>query len=253
MTCMTVDQVTFRPGGTDLFSQLSLTLDGAGLVALVGPNGAGKSSLLRLLAGLVAPDGGDVRHDGRSLAAMEDALRARTVAYLPPDGRASWPITVRRLVALGRIPHLKPLRQLGPQDDEAVEAALGRTVARHLADRGFDSLSSGEKARVLLARALSVQAGTILLDEPMAALDVRHQLGVMDILQAEARNGTLVVVSLHALDLAARYADRVIVLDAGQVVADGPPARALEPAVLAGTFGVEAPDGLSCGGLRLPS
>jgi len=253
MTRMTVDQVSYRPGGADLFSQLSLTLDGAGLVALVGPNGAGKSSLLRLLAGLAVPDSGDVRHDGRSLAAMDEGQRARTVAYLPPDGRASWPITVRRLVALGRIPHLKPLRKPGPHDDDAIDAALGRTLAQHLAGRAFDTLSSGEKARVLLARALSVQAGTILLDEPMAALDVRHQLGVMDILQAEARSGTLVVVSLHALDLAARYADRVIVLDGGQVVADGLPARALEPSVLAGAFGVEAPEGLTCGGLRLPS
>ncbi|WP_323761821.1 ABC transporter ATP-binding protein [Maricaulis sp.] len=253
MTGMTLDRVTYRPGPTDLFVQLSLTLQDAGLVALVGPNGAGKSSLLRVLAGLAVPEGGDVRHDGRSLVNLDDAERARTLAYLPPDGRASWPVSVRRLVALGRIPHLKPLRRVGPDDEEAIDAALERTATRHLADRRFDTLSSGEKARVLLARALSVQAGTILLDEPMAALDVRHQLAVMEILQAEARRGTLVVVSLHALDLAARHADRVIVLDAGQIVTDGAPALALAPPVLAETFGVEAPDGLTSGGLRLPS
>lgn len=253
MTRINVDQLSYRPGATELFSKLSLTLDGPGLVALVGPNGAGKSSLLRLLAGLATPDAGDVRLEGRSLASMEDAARARTLAYLPPDGRASWPLTVRRLVALGRIPHLKPLRQLGADDDRAIDAALARTATGHLADRRFDTLSSGEKARVLLARALSVGAGTLLLDEPMAALDVRHQLAVMGILAAEARSGTLVVVSLHALDLAARHADRVIVLDAGRVVADGTPERALDPSVLAGTFGVEAPDGLTRGGLRLPS
>ncbi|WP_339336071.1 ABC transporter ATP-binding protein [uncultured Maricaulis sp.] len=253
MSVLTLDQLRFQPGTATLFDQLSLTISGAGLVALVGPNGAGKSSLLRLLAGLVGPNAGHVRLDGHSLSDMDERERARAIAYLPPEGRAAWPISVRRLVALGRIPHLKPLRTLTPDDQSAIEAALARTGTAHLAERGFDTLSSGEKARVLLARTLAVGARIILLDEPMAALDVRHQLAVMEILAAEARTGALVIVSLHALDLAARHADRVVVLDNGQVVADGPPDRALVPAVLEQTFGVVAPEGLTVGGLRLPS
>jgi iron complex transport system ATP-binding protein len=253
MSILTLDQLRFQPGTAPLFDQLSLTISGTGLVALAGPNGAGKSSLLRLLAGLVEPNAGHVRLDGHPLSDMDERERARTLAYLPPEGRAAWPISVRRLVALGRIPHLKPLRTLTPDDQSAIEAALARTGTAHLAERGFDTLSSGEKARVLLARTLAVGARIILLDEPMAALDVRHQLAVMEILAAEARAGALVIVSLHALDLAARHADRVVVLDNGQVVADGPPNRALVPAILERTFGVVAPDGLMVGGLRLPS
>ncbi|RKR03709.1 ABC transporter ATP-binding protein [Maricaulis maris] len=251
MTRIVFDTVTYRPGVADLFAGLSFEVSGPGLVALVGPNGAGKSSLLRLAAGLAAPAAGHVLLDGRDLAALNEAERARAIAYLPPDGRAAWPITARRLVALGRIPHLKPLRRLTADDEAAIEHALQRTATAHLAERGFDTLSSGEQARVLLARTLAVGASVILLDEPTAALDVRHQLGVLEILAAEARRGALVIVSLHALDLAARHADRVIVLDQGQPVADGPPAQALTTTVLADVFGVEAPDGLTSGGLRL--
>lgn len=253
MSRLTLDQIRFQPGAAPLFEQLSLAVSGPGLIALIGPNGAGKSSLLRLLAGLVGPDAGQVCLDGNPLSGLDDRDRARAIAYLPPEGRAAWPISVRRLVALGRIPHLKPLRAFTPDDQSAIEAALARTGTTDLAERGFDTLSSGEKARVLLARTLAVGARVILLDEPMAALDVRHQLAVMEILATEARAGVQVIVSLHALDLAARHADRVVVLDRGRVVADGPPDQALTPAVLAQTFGVVAPDGLTAGGLRLPS
>lgn len=251
MTRLVLDAVSYQPGREALFDDVSLSFEGHGLVALVGPNGAGKSSLLRLLAGLVEPTHGRVAHDGHALADLADRDRAQAIAYLPPDGRAAWPIEVRRLVALGRIPHLKPLRSLTDADRAAVDEALAKTEVAHLADRRFDTLSSGEQARVLLARTLCVGAGIILLDEPTAALDVRHQLGVLDILAAEAAQGALVIVSLHALELAARRADRVIVLDHGQVRADGTPDGALRPEVLSGIFGVHAPDGLAVGGLRL--
>ncbi len=251
MTRLALDSVAYQPGRQRLFEDVSLSFPGSGLVALVGPNGAGKSSLLRLLSGLVEPMRGRVTHNGRRLASLPGRERAQSIAYLPPDGRVSWPIEVRRLVALGRIPHLKPLRSLTEADRVAVEGALAKTATTQLADRRFDTLSSGEQARVLLARSLCVGAGTILLDEPTAALDVRHQLGVMEILAAEAARGVLVIVSLHALELAARAADRVIVLDEGCIRADGAPAHALTPEILAGIFGVHAPEGLATGGLRL--
>ncbi|WP_297732567.1 ABC transporter ATP-binding protein [uncultured Maricaulis sp.] len=251
MTRLLLDAVHYQPGPRPFFADISLSFDRSGLVALVGPNGAGKSSLLRLLAGLAEPARGRVIHDGRPLSGLADRDRARAIAYLPPDGRTAWPIEVRRLVALGRIPHLKPLRSLTLADADAVDAALEKTATTHLAGRHFDTLSSGEQARVLLARTLSVGADTILLDEPTAALDVRHQLGVLEILAEEAARGALVIVALHALELAARRADRVIVLADGQIRADGAPARALRPDILADIFGVQAPDGLVSGGLRL--
>jgi len=253
MIRLCIDKLSYQPGASPLFRALSLDLSGPNLVALVGPNGAGKSSLLRLLAGLARPGEGAVRLGGQALGKINETVRARAIAYLPPDGRAAWPITARRLVALGRIPHLKPLRRLTDADEAAIDMAMERTATRHLGERSFDTLSSGERARVLIARTLAVGASVILLDEPTAALDARHQLGVMEILAGESRRGALVVVSLHALDLAARHADRVIVLDHGQLVADGYPEQALTHKVLAETFGVVAPDGLMAGGLRLSS
>ncbi|WP_291841624.1 ABC transporter ATP-binding protein [Maricaulis sp.] len=251
MTRLSLDAISYRPGDAGLFDTLTLEIQGPALVALVGPNGAGKSSLLRLAAGLARPATGEVRLDGHGLASVGETERARSIAYLPPDGRTAWPISARRLVALGRIPHLKPLRRLTADDEAAVDLALERTETSHLAGRGFDTLSSGEQARVLLARTLAVAAPVILLDEPTAALDARHQLGVLEILAAEARRGAMVIVALHALDLAVRHADRIIALDKGRVVADGAPERALTARVLADVFGVEAPDGLMAGGLRL--
>ena len=202
MTRLVLDAVSYQPGREALFDDVSLSFEGHGLVALVGPNGAGKSSLLRLLAGLVEPAHGRVAHDGHALADLADRDRAQAVAYLPPDGRAAWPIEVRRLVALGRIPHLKPLRSLTDADRAAVDEALAKTEVAHLADRRFDTLSSGEQSRVLLARTLCVGAGIILLDGPAAALarlaklDREHGILGKDIVAIDLRLDDRLIVKL---------------------------------------------------------
>ena len=237
--------------GRPALSQISLEAGGGELIALVGPNGAGKSSLLRLCAGLFEPDTGAAVLDGVSIHALPAPQRARRIAYLAPDGASAWPMVVRRIVALGRVPHLKPLRRLTADDEAAIDTALDRAGIADLAERPFDQLSSGERARVLLARALATRADLILLDEPTAALDPRHQLGVMEILRAEAGRGALVIVAAHALDLVARYADRAILMQAGRIIADAPPEQSLSESRIAEVFGVVAPGGIAPTPLRL--
>ena len=250
MTRLVFDRAVFAYGGKRVLGPADLVLEPGQVTALVGPNGAGKSTLLRLAAGLLAPDEGAVQLDGEGVAGLDPRIRARRIAYMPPDGRSAWPLTVRRVAALGRIPWLKPLRRMGIEDEARIEAALRRTGVDHLAERRFDTLSSGEKARVLLARALAGEAGLIVLDEPTAALDIRHQLAVMAILRDEAARGAGVLVAVHALDLAAAHADRVIVLDQGEVAADGAPDEALSPDTLARVFGVMADRAPGAGGFR---
>lgn len=243
--------VGFGYHGRPALSEIGFEAAGGELIALVGPNGAGKSSLLRLCAGLLEPGIGLVALDGAALSGLPAQQRARRIAYLPPDGVSAWPMPVRRIVALGRVPHLKPLRRLSAEDEAAVDLALARAGITDLADRPFDQLSSGERARTLLARALATQADLILLDEPTAALDPRHQIGVMEILRAEAGRGALVIVAAHALDLVARYADRVLLMQDGRIVADAPPAESLSQECIAEVFGVVAPGGIAPTPLRL--
>ena len=234
----------FGYGDRLLIDGLSLAMPGPGLTALVGPNGAGKSTMLKLAAGLLAPARGRVELDGESLSAMPPRQRARAVGYLPPDGRSAWPMSVRNIVALGRAPWLKPLRRMGDADMAAITRAMEMTSVTMLADRRFDTLSSGERARVLIARTLAGEAPLLVLDEPTAALDVRHQLGVMAILKDVAGSGAQVLVAVHALELAARYADRILVIDRGHVAADGAPEEALSETVVERVFGVRAPGGV---------
>tara|TARA_R110002124_G_scaffold64635_4_gene176388 strand:- start:4016 stop:4774 length:759 start_codon:yes stop_codon:yes gene_type:complete len=246
-----LSSVGFGYRGQAAVRAVGFEASGGEIVALVGPNGAGKSSLLRLCAGLLEPAFGQIELDGLALRELAPGQRARRIAYMPPDGSSAWPMPVRRIVALGRVPHLKPLRRLTAEDEAAIEMALERAGIAGLAERPFDQLSSGERARVLLARALATQADLILLDEPTAALDPRHQLGVMEILRAEANRGALVIVAAHALDLVARYADRALLMQEGRIIADAPPGQSLSEPNIAAVFGVVAPGGIAPTPLRL--
>ena len=244
MSALTLTGLCFGYGERRLIDGLDLAFPEPGLTALVGPNGAGKSTCLKLAAGLLQPTRGAVLLDGQDLAGLSSRDRARRIGYLPPDGRSAWPMTVEAVVALGRAPWRKPLRQLSETDQSAIDEAMRQTQVLELAGRRVDTLSSGEQARVLIARALAGQGSVLILDEPTAALDIRHQLAVMEILAEAACQGRHVLVAVHALDLAARYADRVIVMQSGQVRADGPPAEALSEAIVQDVFGIRAPGGI---------
>ena len=229
--------VTLR--GREVVRDVSFTAERGELLVIVGPNGAGKTTMLKAIAGLL-PHAGTLRWDGQNLATITAAQRAKILAYLPQGHVAHWPISAREVVAIGRAPFASSLARLGPRDHEAIEAALAQVEATDLASRPITELSGGERARVMLARALAVGAPLLLADEPVAALDPAHQLGVMGILKERARAGGLVIAISHDLVLAARFADRILVLDDGRRAAFAPPGEALSPDILRSVFQVEA-------------
>jgi iron complex transport system ATP-binding protein len=231
--------VTVRLAGTVIVQDASLALRGGELVALVGPNGAGKTTLMRALAGLVLAEG-TITLGGNSLETLRPGERARQVAYLPQGHIFHWSMQVASIVMLGRAPHADPFSSESPEDRAAVAHALATTETEVFAQRPVTTLSGGEKARVALARALATQAPVLLADEPTASLDPRHQLVVMELLRGAARGGNAILAILHDLTLAARFADRVLVMDRGRIVADGVPDEALSPERLASVFGIEA-------------
>lgn len=240
MVTIVADGLSVRLGRHAAVRDVSVMLAPGMLVGVIGPNGAGKSTLIRALLGLAKPEAGQVRIDGRNVAGLDRQAIARSVAYLPQGQMLHWPLGVERLVALGRLPHLGPLSRLSVEDEAVVEAAMVRADVLHLKDRVATELSGGERARVLLARALAVGARALIADEPLAALDPGHQIDVMDLLRAEARGGALVVTVLHDLAMAARYCDRLLLMEGGTLVADGVPMDVLTPDMLARVYGVTA-------------
>lgn len=227
-----IEGLTLSRGKRTVVRDVSLSMMPGELVALVGPNGAGKTSLIQAVCGLLKPDAGRVWLDGADLSTLGPRERAKALAYLPQDGTVAWNLPAIEVVALG-----SGFLQTDGAHVHAM-AALEEVEAAALADRGVAELSGGERARVLLARVLASEAGMILADEPVAGLDPEGQLLVLERLKARAGAGQTVVASLHDLSLAARFADRVIVMDQGEVRADGSPAGALDTAVLRDVFGL---------------
>ena len=236
---LSANGVTVRLNGAVIVRDASLILNAGELVAMVGPNGAGKTTLMRALAGLVPADGA-IALGGRRLEALKARDRARHIAYLPQGHVFHWPMPVASIVMLGREPHADSFSATTAEDRAAVERALAVTETQAFADRAVTTLSGGERARVALARALATQAPVLLADEPTAALDPRHQLTVMELLRRAARAGNAILAIMHDLTLAARFADRVIVMDRGTIVSDSAPAEALSIERLAAVFGIEA-------------
>ncbi len=223
--------------GRWVVKDLDLTLARGEFTAIVGPNGAGKTSLLRALAGL-EPCWGEVEIGGVPVAQLDLRTRARAIAYLPQGHVFHWPMPVADIVALGRMPHGSGLRGLSEADRMAISDAMSDTETIDLADRPVTSLSGGERARVALARALAVSAPVLLADEPGASLDPRYQLRMLETLRHQADDGVAVIVVLQDLSQAARFADRVLVMDDGGIAADGPPAKVLDEELLRRVFGV---------------
>ncbi|WP_432033821.1 heme ABC transporter ATP-binding protein [Streptomyces antibioticus] len=215
------DEVWVRLGGRDVLCGVDVRVRAGEVLALVGPNGAGKSTLLAALAADLPASAGTVRIHGRPAGGWSAPELALRRAVLPQAPVLSFPFTVADVVRMGRAPH-----DSSPAEDEAVIAeAMAATEVTHFAARPFSALSGGERARVALARVLAQRAPLLLLDEPTAALDLKHQELVLRLCRERAREGDAVVVVLHDLGLAAAYAHRVAVLHEGRVAADGPPAE----------------------------
>ncbi|MEM9744162.1 MAG: ABC transporter ATP-binding protein [Pseudomonadota bacterium] len=240
MTELRIEDLRVDRNGATLVKPCSCTLRTGELVALLGPNGAGKSTLLRTALGLTPRSGGRALLAGEDTAHLDSARRARMVSYLPQRRPLAWPSPVHDVVALGRFSHGASLGRLSAADEQATAAALDACDLNHLAQRATDTLSGGELSRVHLARAFAAQAPLLVADEPVAALDPRHQYLAMALIRAfvDAGNGALVV--LHEVDLAARFADRLIWMQGGRLVSDGPPQETLTQARMAEVYGVRA-------------
>jgi len=221
------------------------------LIGLIGENGAGKTTLLRVLADLQAPGDGEVRFRGQAVGGIPRQAYGREMAYLPQGAESHWPLEVRHLVALGRLPHRNPWQPLAKEDFERIATVLRWTDTAHLANRTVTTLSGGERVRVMLARALAADPKLLLADEPVASLDPFHQLQIMELLRDIARQGACVLVVLHDLTHAARFCDRLLLLHEGNIMADGAPASVLTPQNLEKAFAISAQYGERDGAMYL--
>lgn len=238
LSTLKIDGLQFRRGSRVVLDSIDLQLQSGGVTAVLGPNGAGKSTLLSCIAGLLRPEQGSVDLDGAPLFSLPAMQRARRIAFLPQTPEIAWAVDVQTLVSLGRIPYQGVSSDA--EDRAAVARAMDKTQVTQWADRAVTTLSGGERARVLLARVLAGESDWILADEPFTGLDPSHQFEAAEMLRAVADKGGGVVLTIHDLTLAARIADRVVILNDGRIVADGTPQTALTPQILRDVYSVDA-------------
>jgi iron complex transport system ATP-binding protein len=239
MSRLVFASVCVRLGGARILNGVSMSAGAGEFIGLLGPNGAGKSTLLRAALGLVAYDG-SILVAGRQSSQLKPAERARLVAYVAQEREVAWPVSVEALVTLGRSPHRGQFARLSSADLDAVERAMMRMDVSHLRKRLVPTLSGGERARALIARALAQEAPVLLADEPAAGLDPAHQVALVAIFRELSSEGRIVVASMHELTLAAQGCGRIVLMNGGEVIADGPPRSALTEETLAGVYGITA-------------
>jgi len=219
--------VTYGRGARPALRGVTMDVPDGGLHAVLGPNGSGKSTLMRALLGVAPAASGSALVRGRSVHDWDRRALAREVGAVPQNETFAFPLAVRELVAMGRYPHLGALRAEGAADEAAIDLAMAQCEVTDLADRSVHTLSGGELQRVRIARALAQSPRALILDEPTASLDIRHEMAIVGIMRDLARNGTTILFITHHLNLAARYADRMVLLDGGRVAAEGSPADVL--------------------------
>ena len=235
-----VERLTVAYRGRPALSDVDLHVAAGERLALVGPNGAGKSTLLRAIVGLVEPTVGTVELAGTRIDRLDRLAIARRIAVVPQLPQLPFATTVEEVVALGRLPHEHPIRGLRPADRAAIAGAIDRVGVGHLLGRDARELSLGERQLVLLALAVAQAAPILVLDEPTVHLDLRHQVEVMELLaDLNARDGTTIIAVLHDVGLAAHFFPRIVVLDHGRLIADGPPEDALGEERIREVFGVD--------------
>lgn len=240
MTKIVASNLSLHVGDAHLIDDASFTLSQGELVVLLGPNGAGKTSLIRAALGLQSPSSGSATLDDIETLNLSPSQRARKIAYLPQLRPLAWPNQVRDIVSLGRFSHGAVLGKLTGSDARAVDQAIAACDLERLAHRSTDSLSGGELARVHCARAFATEAPLLIADEPTAALDPRHQFRILDLIQSYVQSGGGALLVLHDIELAARYATRLIWMKDGKVVADGPPSATLTVERLSDVYGIAA-------------
>lgn len=231
-------------GGTKIVQDASLSLKPGELVAILGPNGAGKTSLLRILLGITKATSGSAELNGEDCYSMSPNERARIVSYLPQRRPLAWPFRVHDIVALGRFAHGAALGRLSPVDKAAVVDAIDACKLGELQHRSTDNLSGGELARVHFARAIATKTPLLIADEPVAELDPKHQILVADLIRQFVNDGGGALVVLHEVALAARFADRLIWMKNGRIIAEGSPKASLNSEIMQDVYGVRAHVGI---------
>ncbi len=234
------NNITLTFGQRVILNSLNINIGAGELVGLIGPNGAGKTSLLRILAKLQTADTGTVQLDGQNLDQINRKQLAQSIGYLAQGAPAHWPLQVRRLIELGRLPYLSPWGKLSDHDRQIVDLAIHQAEVEHLSERVVSTLSGGERLRVLIARMFATEPNIILADEPIAALDPYHQLHIMELFRDHCERGGSAVVVMHDLNMAARFCHRLALLHEGSIVSEGAPEQVLQPQQLREVYGIEA-------------
>ena len=223
-----------------LIDNVDISLLPGKLTGIIGPNGAGKTTLLKILSGLTEPTSGTIELNHQSINSFTPMQRAREVAYLEQYSFVHWPLSVIQLIRLGRFPHRDHPDNSPELDQTIIEQVVEQVGVEELLERTFSSLSGGERARVLLARALAVQTKHLLVDEPIASLDLKYQLEIMQLLANQAKSDLCIGVILHDLNLAAKYCDIIYLMDKGKVVSSGSPEQVLTQDIINTTFDINA-------------
>ncbi|MUT67267.1 ABC transporter ATP-binding protein [Paenibacillus sp. NEAU-GSW1] len=237
MSVLEAKEISLSYGGNYIYENLNITIPEGKVTVLIGSNGCGKSTLLRSLARLLKPTHGEITLDGRNLAAMPAKAAAKQLSLLPQGPTAPEGLTVLQLVKQGRYPYQSWLQQWSKEDEASVLDALRATDMDELAERSVDSLSGGQRQRAWIAMTLAQQTGIILLDEPTTYLDMTHQIEVLDLLQEmNEREGRTIVMVLHDINLACRYADHIVAVKDGAIAAQGAPGDIVDAAMIESVF-----------------
>ncbi len=235
---LSASDIHFSYGQTEVLRGITMQVRPGEVLSILGLNGAGKSTLLRVLAGALVPASGEVSLQGRPLAAIPDRERARLLAMVPQEAHIPFPFTALEIVLMGRTPHLPRFGFESRRDIDAALAAMEATDCRHLASRDLNTLSGGERRRVIIARALAQEARWMLLDEPMSFLDIRHAAELSRLIRAlAAERGIGVAMVMHDLSLSAAASDRIVMLREGAIAAQGTPREVISTATILDVFG----------------
>lgn len=233
-----LNRIFFSYGPKEVLHGIDFQIKESSFLALIGPNGSGKSTLVKVMAGLLAPDSGEVLLQGNPVKDYAPRDLARLLAVIPSEHHFDFPFRVRDVVAMGRFSHLGPLEGLRPQDHQAVDEALELTSTEELAERSIAELSSGERQRVLIARALAQQANALILDEPNAHLDINHQIAVFRLLaHLHRQSGKTIIVVLHDLTMVGAFCRQVALMQEGRIVRQGSPREIITEEMILEIYG----------------